>query len=201
MNSYNRNEKKHISDKTFKRVILIAILVLAVVCIVLAAIYIFKKGNNDTIPPVDEIAESTQYWDTVYEYRKEQEAIYQTANDDLDDNTLYHADGSVTYYEDYMESDYPDMTLDKYYEYAMEHGDVLECDFIGTNMYILLVYALNQVNIDNGYDDTYTCMTDSDVQEIKTAMIYQCAALGNKGHSVIATIDCSNAKVRIDEVN
>ncbi len=198
--SNKKNEKKelklrNVSDGFYK--FLIALVIITIIAMIL----IIMANNRKLQKQLENIpSESDSFKAEVEEYRDQQQSIYQESIDDLKDHTVYHADGTVTYFDDFMESDYPNMTLDKYIEYSYDNGDILQCDFVGSNLYVLLVYALNQVNINNSFNDIYTCNISDDVHEIKTAMIFQCTAHGSNGHTVTATIDCSNIKVRIDSI-
>lgn len=205
-NIMDENKKKQ-SSKEFKLInvptwlykVLILLTIVVIIIIFLSLILMAKRLHTEkeqNTPPDS----GSQFEQKVEEYRDQQQSIYQDSIDDLKDNTVYHTDGTVTYFDSYMDSDYPDMTLDKYIEYSYDNGDVLQCDFEGSNLYVLLVYALKQVNINNSFSDVYTCISDSDVHDIKTALIFQCTAHGSNGHTVTATVDCSNIKVRIDSV-
>lgn len=200
--SNKKNGKKelklrNVSDGFYK--FLIALVIITIIAMII--ILIIMANNRKLQKQLENIpSESDSFKAEVEEYRDQQQSIYQESIDDLKDHTVYHADGTVTYFDDFMESDYPNMTLDKYIEYSYDNGDILQCDFVGSNLYVLLVYALNQVNINNSFNDIYTCNISDDVHEIKTAMIFQCTAHGSNGHTVTATIDCSNIKVRIDSI-
>lgn len=188
---------KNVPDSLYKLLILLVIITI----IAIFVIFIFMAYNRKLQRESENIpSESDSFKTEVEEYREQQQSVYQESINDLKEHTVYHTDGTVTYFDDFMESDYPDMTLDKYIEYSYDNGDILQCNFVGSNLYVLLIYALNQVNINNSFNDTYTCNTPDDVQEIKTAMIFQCTAHGSDGHTITATIDCSNIKVRIDSV-
>lgn len=103
----DENKKKQ-SSKEFKLKnvptwlykVLILLTIVVIIIIFLSLILMAKRlhTEKEQNTPSDS---GSQFEQKVEEYRAQQQSIYQDSIDELKDNTAYHTDGTVTYFDSY----------------------------------------------------------------------------------------------------
>lgn len=155
---------------------------------------ISEANRNITIDPSNNNPYISSYEEFDYIMNSLAEE-YKDAADDIDKNTSIDENGKITYYKDYMTSDYEELDIGYLRDFSYENNQFLESDFKGTNLYCLLLFALKDIFRDT--PEIFICNTDK-VETIKPGFIFRCHAK-SESHTATVLIDASNYKIHIEK--